>query len=86
MLNDKLILSFEPLGRKVRLIIFEADVELACRKETIKNLQQFLAEDETKIFKGRLQLHKREDIIEVLLKSKPVAIVSLSAFKEALNM
>jgi len=41
ILNDKLILSFEPLGKKVRLIISEAEVELACRKETIKNLKKF---------------------------------------------
>ena len=42
ILNEKLTLVFEPLGKKVRLIITEADKELVCRKETIKNLQYFL--------------------------------------------
>ncbi|MFI5453244.1 hypothetical protein ACHMWN_13935 [Pedobacter sp. UC225_61] len=70
ILNDKLILSFEQLGKKARLIISEAEVELACRKETIKNLKKFLTEDETKIFKGRLQLHKQSDIIEISTKKQ----------------
>ncbi|MFA6278223.1 MAG: hypothetical protein WC622_15850 [Pedobacter sp.] len=85
ILNDKLILSFEPLGKKVRLIISESDVELACRKETIKNLKHFLTEDEMKIFKGRLQLHKQGDIVEVLLKNKPIAVVSSIEFEQILN-
>jgi hypothetical protein len=85
LLNNTLTLSFEPLGKKVRLIISEADVELACRKETIKNLKHFLTEDEMKIFKGRLQLHKKGDIVEILLKDKPIAVVASIDFKQILN-
>ncbi|MBB2145038.1 hypothetical protein GM921_06060 [Pedobacter sp. LMG 31464] len=85
LLNNTLTLSFEPLGKKVRLIISEDDAELACRKETIKNLKHFLTEDETKIFKGRLQLNKQGDIIEVLLKNKPIAVVSSIDFEQILN-
>ena len=85
ILNEKLILSFEPSGKKIRLIIIEADEELVCRKETLKNLQHFLAEDQAHLFKGRLQLKKHDDIVEVFIKDKPVAIISSNNFQEVLN-
>ena len=85
ILNEKLILSFEPSGKKIRLVITEADEELVCRKETLKNLQHFLAEDQAHIFKGRLQLKKHDDIVEVFIKNMPVAIVAASNFKDVLN-
>lgn len=59
ILNEKLILSFEPSGKKIRLIITEADEDIVCRKETLKNLQHFLAAEQGYIFKGRLQLKSR---------------------------
>ena len=78
-------MSFEPLGKIVRLIIAEADEELVCRKVTIKNLKIFLIADEPKIFRGRLQLCKRNNVIEVIMKDKPIAIISLSSFEQVLN-
>ena len=85
ILNEKLTLVFEPLGKKLRLIIFEGDLELVCRKETLKNLQHFLSASEAHIFKGRLQLSKKENIIEVLVKQKPIGIISSSNFKDLLE-
>lgn len=85
ILNEKYTLSFEPVGKKIRLAILEADVELVCRKETIKNLRDFMVKDELKIFKGRLQLNKQKDIIEVVMKDKPIAIVSAINFEQVLN-
>ena len=78
-------MSFEPLGKKVRLIIAAADEELVCRKETIKNLKNFLIADETKIFRGRLQLCKPDNVIEIIMKDKPIAIISFSSFERVLN-
>ena len=85
ILNEKLVLSFELLDKKVRLIVLQADKELVCRKETTKNLQHFLSADQIDIFKGRLQLKKHNDIIEVVVKNMPVAIVSANSFREVLN-
>lgn len=85
VLNEKYTLSFEPLSKKIRLIISEADEELVCRKETIKNLNSFLLKEEMKIFKGRLQLSKHKDIIEVIVKGKTIAILSSSNIKDVLN-
>ena len=84
-LNDRLTLSFEPFGKKVRLIVATKDQELACRKETIKNLLSFLKLGETNIFKGRLQLNKHGEVIELNVKNKPIALVSSKDFEQILN-
>lgn len=84
-LNGQLTLSFEPLGKKVRLIVSTIDEELVCRKETIKNLEAFLKQDETHIFKGRLQLNKHGDVIELNIKKKPTALISAQDFEKILN-
>lgn len=86
ILNEKLTLAFESLGEKLRLIIFEVDEELVCRKETLTNLQHFLAEDHAHIFRGRLQLKKKDSVIEVLMKQKTVGLISSSTLKETLNI
>ena len=54
-------------------------------KRNDKEFEKILTEDETKIFKGRLQLHKQLDIIEILLKDKPIAVVSAIDFEQILN-
>ncbi|TKC02538.1 hypothetical protein [Pedobacter cryotolerans] len=85
ILNEKLTLAFEPLGNKLRLIIFDAGEELVCRKEKHKNLQHFLAEEQAHIFKGRLQLKKIGGIIEVLVKNKSIGVISSNSFEEVLD-
>ena len=85
ILNEKYTLSFEQSGKKIRLIISAADEELVCRKETLKNLKNFLLKDQFRLFKGRLQLNKLNDIIEVIMKNKPIAIVSAGNFEHVIN-
>lgn len=85
ILSEKLTLSFEPRGKKVRLIISEADEELVCRQETLRKLGDFVAVEQLHIFRGRLQLKKNNDIIEIIMNHKPIAIVSANNFKETLN-
>lgn len=85
ILNEKYTLSFEQLGKKIRLTLSEGGKELACRKETLKNLDDFLLKDENTIFKGRLQLYKHKTIIEVIMKGKPIAILSSKKMENVLN-
>lgn len=85
ILNEQLILAFEPFGKSVRLVLSAGNEELVCRKETIKKLQAFLKLEENHIFKGRLQLDKHGDIIELQLKNKPTALVSVKDFEQILN-
>lgn len=86
ILNEKLILSFEIADKKVRLVVLQADEELVCRKETLKNLKHFLEKDQAHIFKGRLQLKKKEDVIEVLVKQNSAGVISSNTFKKVLEM
>lgn len=85
ILNEQLTLLFEPNHKKVRLVVLQADEELVCRKETIKKLQQFLSVKQAHIFKGRLQLSKNEDVIEVLVKQNSAGIISSNTFKKVLE-
>lgn len=85
ILNEKYTLSFQQLGKKIRLTISEGDKELVCRKETLKNLDDFLLKEEIGIFKGRLQLYKHKAIIEVIMKGKPIAILSSKKMEKVLN-
>lgn len=80
-LNNDLELALEPLGNRLRLIIVKDDKELACRKEYVKNLQRFLMGDEEKLFKGRLQLFKFKDEVEIILNKMPIGKISLSNLK-----
>ncbi|MES2419175.1 MAG: hypothetical protein V4541_13390 [Bacteroidota bacterium] len=83
-LKDKMTLVFEPLGKKLRLIVSSADVELACRKETLKNLDIFIKTEEIDIFKGRLQLKKHGAEIDIIVKNKIVQRIRTSEFSTTL--
>lgn len=85
-LNNDLELALEPLGDRVRLVIVKDDKELACRKEYVKNLQRFLIGDEEKLFKGRLQLFKFKDEVEIILNKITIGKISLSNLKAYLEM
>ncbi|MBW4891304.1 hypothetical protein KXQ82_16370 [Mucilaginibacter sp. HMF5004] len=62
----------------VRLIVFKNGEEYVCRKESIYKLKQFLALDEGRAFKGRLQLVKRGDIIAVEVKGEVLGMVGVA--------
>ncbi|SOD14202.1 hypothetical protein SAMN06297358_1455 [Pedobacter xixiisoli] len=84
-LNNNLIFSIEPLVNSVRLIVSEVDHEIACRKETIKNLNSFLEGDNENIFKGRLQLSKLDQDIEIIINKIPIGKIPLYSFSKLLN-
>ena len=84
-LNDKIKFSVEPKGKNIRLIASEADVELACRKESLKRINNFLSIENEHLFKGRLQLIKHKNQIDVKIKGLIVGSMEVQQFKEALN-
>ncbi len=77
-------LTIDFLGKKVRLAVSEQGVENVCRLETIKNLDKFAVSREEHLFKGRLQLHKDETGIKVIVKGEIVGIISEDLFKNVL--
>ncbi|MBD1364107.1 hypothetical protein IDJ77_09830 [Mucilaginibacter sp. ZT4R22] len=84
-LTGKLSLLIEPADKKLRLVISDEGSELACRKESRGKLKRFLSSAETSIFKGRLQLHKNNNTVAVILKGEDVGVIRLAELEKALN-
>ncbi|GGI25990.1 hypothetical protein [Pedobacter mendelii] len=84
-LQNDLNFSFEKLPDTIRLIISKNNEEWACRKEKLKNLISFLEADEMHIFKGRLQLFKSGNKIDIQVKNKKISSISTETFQQALD-
>ena len=67
-LTDLHDLAIQFLDKKVRLAVSGDGVENVCRLETLKNLNKFAASSGGHQFNGRLQLHKDETGIKVIVK------------------
>lgn len=62
-------LTIEPYEKlRLRLIVFKDGEIYVCRKESIYKLKQFLAIDEGRAFKGRLQLVKHGDVVAIEIR------------------
>lgn len=78
-------LKSEPHKTKLRLIVLQNKKELACRIETYNNLDQFLQTKEARIFKGRLQLQKVNEEINIELKKEIIKTISVLELKQMIN-
>jgi len=83
-LNRTFKLGFENGTGKTRLVVFKNGEELACRKETFKNLNKFTNSAQKKIFKGRLQLFKDSGNINIEVKGEVVGTVQKEVFQKNL--
>ena len=83
-LSGERFLLIEQGTPKMRLVITNGKEELACRKETKTKLLKFLSTDRSQLFKGRLQLHKKDDNLLVYLHGGPVGVVDIREFKKTL--
>lgn len=77
--------AMEPVEKKLRLVIYDGDVELVCRKEDRRILESFLQQESDHIFKGRLQLLKKKDTIAVQVKGKLVGQMTTTEFSQLLH-
>ncbi|PWS33569.1 hypothetical protein [Pedobacter paludis] len=84
-LDNNLKFSFEKLPHTIRLVISENDEEWVCRKEKLKKLFSFAEMDKEHLFKGRLQLYKSGDKINIQVKNELIGLISVGDFKQALN-
>jgi hypothetical protein len=82
ILNNNISFSIEPFEIKARLVVYKNKEEWVCRKETIKNLYSFINETESRIFKGRLQLHKIKNKINLEVKGEVVGTISANSFHQ----
>jgi len=72
--------AIEPQDHRVRLILLQANKELACRKETTKRLQSFIDTDNETAFKGRLRLLTMDKQVAVYFKQTLVGHVNKEDF------
>lgn len=79
-LNDKLTFSIEHQGSKVRLIVSDGHSELVCRKERASVLMKLKDVEDMRLFKGRLQLLKKEELVYVIMKDEMVGTIALADF------
>ena len=84
-INNNVSFGIERDEKKVRLVVFDKEEELACRKETVTNLMRFIESGEAHIFKGRLQLYKKSELIEIQLQRKKLGSVSAGNFEKCLS-
>ncbi|MET0573513.1 MAG: hypothetical protein ABWZ79_18985 [Pedobacter agri] len=84
-LDNNFELSFEKLPHTVRLIVLKDGEEWVCRKEKLANLFSFIEVDQRFLFKGRLQLCKRDGEIVVQVRNTIIGTFSNQTFTEALN-
>jgi len=84
-LNDNCYLTTEPHNRGFRLIVTNNGIEVACRKETKRNLSEFLAQNDASIFKGRLQLVKLNNTIVIKIKGINIGIITNEQLNQLLQ-
>ena len=72
-------------NQKIRLSLNDGGDDLACRRETYSKLQHFINGDDRQLFKGRLQLCKDADKINILFKGQPMGKLSTSNFSLLIN-
>jgi len=72
------------LPHTIRLIVSKNDEEWVCRKEKLKKLFSFLEVDQQHLFKGRLQLFKSSDKINIQIKNEFISTISTEIFQQAL--
>ncbi len=86
-LEHGLQLTVEHHVRKVRLVLKDADQELACRKERNSVLKADLQNAKIdRLFKGRLQLQKAGNHLLVLLKAEVMGKIQTSELLNLLDL
>lgn len=77
--------SVEPYNRKLRFVVSGQGKGYVCRIERKKSIESFLQNENSSIFKGRLQLHKLNNEIAVEVKGEIIGNVSVSSFQKLIS-
>ncbi|HLO37052.1 MAG TPA: hypothetical protein VK173_01040 [Lacibacter sp.] len=78
-------MSIELDNKRVRLVIYQGSEERVCRKENISRIKEFLVQQEGRLFKGRLQLHKIDQQINIEVKGKVIGNLDVDHFTAMLQ-
>jgi hypothetical protein len=74
--------SIEKSGDVLRLVLFDSNSELACRKVKRSDLMKEISKVDTLLFKGRLQLLIEKTRVHILLKKQSALILNKDKFLE----
>lgn len=77
-------LALEKWNDKLRIIILKHQEEMACRKETKKNLEKFIQSEGDILFKGRIQFVSEIDTIHIYLKKIGIGTITKADFSSLL--
>lgn len=83
-LTDNYSFGVENLGNRYRLVVHNNEKELACRKEKRNILLNFLSETSGHLFRGRLQLKKEQEVIQVYLKGECIGSLTSTQMEKYL--
>lgn len=83
MLDQQYSLTKEENNGQLRLIVMKNGAEHVCRKEKLNVLHDLLTNG-GHLFKGRLQLIRSNNDIEVIVKNEKIGNVSVAAFEQFL--
>lgn len=72
-------------GKKLRLVVLREGEEWVCRQTNSKTLRNFLATPHSALFKGRLQLHKIQEYLAVVVKERVLGHVLVVDFEAVLG-
>jgi hypothetical protein len=84
-LRNGICFHIEPYQNRVRLVLRKDDEEWICRREGFVNLYSFLNSEGSRLFKGRLQLVKQQDHIQVLGKGSIIGPIKANWLKDRLD-
>ena len=78
--------AVELSGKKARLIVYKGGVENVCRKESLKNIKEFIQSGGNHLFKGRLQLQKNTKGTGVIVKGEMIGMINDDDLLAVINL
>ncbi len=74
--------AIECADKKIRLVLYKDQAEYVCRKERASTLKKYISSGEGHLFKGRLQLYKHRDRINIIARNEIIGTLSADQMAE----
>mgnify|MGYP006291867133 CR=1 FL=1 len=84
-INETYFLQFYGCDQGIHMMVYEDSQPLTCKKERLKPMRDFLAQEQCAAFKGGLRLEKNSDCISIIAKRNCIGSVPASVFESAIN-
>jgi hypothetical protein len=84
-LQQGILFHIELYENRLRLVIRKDGEEWICRKESFRNLYAFLKTEDSRLFKGRLQLVKQQQQVQIIAKGTAIGSMAADWLKDRLD-